>query len=86
MKREPSTTHVRCGGAVHLLDPTQGREFTLCGIAFDAWETERPKQPRLQFIPVSEQPVNCDRCAAIIETCRSARVSASLRTVYMEIE
>lgn len=71
--------YVRAGGAVHLLCPLQGQEFTLCGIAFDAYDSEN--EPSWKFVPVHERPVNCDMCASIIEACRGVRVSAKQRAI-----
>lgn len=73
----PGSHYVRAGGVVHLLSPLQAGEYTMCGVAFDACDTEG--EPGHRFVPVREQPVNCDMCVDMIERCRGVRVSAKPR-------
>lgn len=50
-------------------------EFTLCGDAWDAPDTESD-WPAGQFRLASGKAITCKRCASIIRTCRGVRVAA----------
>jgi hypothetical protein len=46
----------------------QGGEFTLCGMAFDAFESGDADEPIV--FALSGQPVTCDECKAVIDHVR----------------
>lgn len=63
---------VRTSHGVHLMSPVGGGEFTLCGIAFDAADSEQDK--RLRFRGAKREIVTCDLCANVVEVCRDVKV------------
>jgi hypothetical protein len=50
---------------VHLMHPGMGNEFTLCGDAFDAPDTEQGWEVGL-FVPTDSKTVTCPKCVEII--------------------
>ena len=60
-------------GRRHLICPIGGAEHTLCGIAFEAWETEN--EPGWQGVPLTGKTVTCGLCAQVIQACRKVRVA-----------
>ncbi len=62
-------------GLVHLMSPAAGAESTLCGIANDAWISERDESLRLD--PARRMVVDCPQCAAIVQVCRGVRVATA---------
>jgi hypothetical protein len=59
-------------GKVHLINPLMGREFTMCGDAFDAHSSENA--PEREFKSTRKRTVTCEQCAAVIIECRGVRV------------
>jgi hypothetical protein len=59
--------------AVHLLSPLSGGEFTLCGVAFDAADSEQ--DTALCFEETNSKTVTCEECMKVIKHCRKVRVS-----------
>jgi hypothetical protein len=51
-------------------------EYTLCGWAFDAPESERDWKHG-PFEPTKRRTVTCRECARVIRACRSVRVDTS---------
>lgn len=68
---------VSFGGTVHLVSPLGGREHTLCGVAFDAADSERDES--LRWIPLLEKPVDCGQCVEVIRACWGVRTSEGAR-------
>lgn len=60
------------GHGVHLVSPMQGGEFTLCGIAFDAGDSE--KDSTAQWRDTPSTTVTCDICIDVIEACQGIKV------------
>lgn len=60
------------GTMIHILGPGNGGEFTLCGVAQDAWDSEN--MPELQLIPTARRVVTCPQCAAVVLVCRGVQV------------
>lgn len=56
----------------HLVGPGSGGEFTLCGIAFDAGDSE--STPELIWRSPDGNAVTCASCIAVIDVCRGRRV------------
>lgn len=59
--------YVSFEGAVHLMGPLQA-EFTLCGVAEDAADSERDES--LRFEKTTKRTVSCPQCVRFIEHCR----------------
>jgi hypothetical protein len=68
---------VRLGdGLVHVISPIGGGEHTLCGVAFDAADSEGDESLRWSN-SAARGPVSCEGCAAVVMHCRGMRVSAT---------
>jgi len=63
---------VEAEGEVHLVNPTTGGEFTLCGDAFDlATDVDG-----YQWHKTRRRTVTCKICAAVVAACRGVRIAA----------
>lgn len=60
-------------GAVHLVCPLAGGEYTLCGSACDAATSEG--MPELRWRKTRSRTVTCAECADVIRACRGVRVA-----------
>jgi hypothetical protein len=72
-------------GKVHALDPTGGAEYSLCGVASDAWETEGQPELRWRPLPTNRKHVDCTGCAKVILHCRRLTVSPRVK-VQIELQ
>lgn len=63
------------GGETHALSPIGGGEHTLCGVAFDAADSEADEA--LRFSEASRRKVTCDNCGSIILWCRGLSVQGT---------
>lgn len=52
----------------HGLAPNQGEEFSLCGLAFDAFESGDADEP-VEFAK-SGQKITCEECRDVIQKIR----------------
>lgn len=59
-------------GLVHGISPLAGGEFTLCGFAFDAADSESDES--LRWTAVSRGWISCQACALVVLACRRVRV------------
>lgn len=56
-------------GLVHAVSPIGGGEHTLCGVAFDAADSEGDES--LRWLGPSRRAVDCPMCCAVIRECRN---------------
>ena len=63
---------VRFERRTHLVGPLQGAEFTLCGVAYDAGDSEGI--PSLQWQESTSTTVTCPDCAKVIRACAGVAV------------
>lgn len=59
-------------GLTHVISPIGGAEHTLCGIAFDAADSEGDES--LRWTGMSRGPVTCLECGSVVLHCRGLRV------------
>lgn len=52
-------------------------EFTLCGDAFDAPDSEKEVGLRSPFEDTESKTVTCPKCVALIKFCRGIRIAKS---------
>lgn len=64
-------TFTRFEKRTHLVSPASGHEFSLCGISFDAGETEG--EPSLVWKPTTSTTVTCPSCIMIIRECQGVK-------------
>ena len=70
--------YVEFGGEVHLFPAVGGGgEHTLCGVAFDAADSE--KDESLRFRPTKRRTITCFGCAAVVLACRGVRIAPAPR-------
>jgi hypothetical protein len=69
-------TFVRFERRTHLVSPLGGGEHTLCGVAFDACDSEG--MPSLSWKPASSTVVTCPDCGRVIQECRWVEVRKPL--------
>lgn len=65
-------------GMCHVVSPIGGGEHTLCGIAYDAHETEN--EPDWAEVPLTGRMVTCCECAAVVVACRRVRLAKPCST------
>lgn len=66
---------VEFGGHVHLMSVLQVGEYSLCGVAFDAADTENDES--LRFRPTKKRTVDCPQCVLEIENCRYVQTTTT---------
>ena len=59
-------------GLVHGVSPLAGSEYTLCGFAFDAADSEADES--LRWSQVRRGAISCHGCATLVMECRGVRV------------
>jgi hypothetical protein len=64
---------VRRDTFICIIGPLQGQEFTLCGVAFDAADSEEDET--LRFHPTNRRVVTCPECANVVLACRNVKVA-----------
>lgn len=53
-------------------------EHTLCGDAFDAWQTESDWENG-EMKPTDKRVVTCAKCAVVVLVCRGVKVASKER-------
>jgi hypothetical protein len=56
-------------GETHMIDPLGGAEHTLCGVAFDAADSEGDEALRWKL--ATERLVSCADCSRVIRACQT---------------
>mgnify|MGYP001584875002 CR=1 FL=1 len=69
--------YVRFERRTHLVSQLQGGEFSLCGVAFDAGDSEN--EPALRWQATDSTIVTCPDCIAVIDTCRGVRTRGAIK-------
>ena len=64
---------VRFEGCTHMVSPIGGSEHTLCGVAFDAADSEGDESLRWQAS--GQEHVDCPDCLIVIQACRDVRTT-----------
>lgn len=82
--------YVEFGGHVHLVGVIGGGEHTLCGVAFDAADSEHDESLRrliatangdaadffrLRWTPTRKRTVTCPTCGAVVLLCQFVKVA-----------
>lgn len=76
MSQPASSRFVEFEGDVHLIAGGGGGEHTLCGVAFDAADSEHDES--LRFTPTKRRIITCSGCASVVLACRGVRVASGL--------
>ncbi len=74
--RSSDAKFIEFEGDVHLISGEGGGEHTLCGVAFDAVDSEHDES--LRFTPTKRRIITCPGCAGVVLACRGVRVAWGL--------